>query len=834
MRMDSIGKAMLIAACAAGTMAGRVHAQDAAVEARLLEDQKRALQELRTTDPHLTLTWDARNAIPRSLAGRLSAPSTAPAEAVALDFVHATQDLFRIASVAKELSPPAVEQDLLGMSHVRFRQLHRGVPVLGGELRIHLDDEGVITSLEAELTPALSVPAEPLVSAREAATIAAADLSAGPPALAPHLVIFDRGRFTGGSRDDRLAWHVSFGSDSGEWVYLVDAHTAEIAFKYSNRHTARDREVRGYTDSGCNLGTLLYAEGGPVVPNPPQDATNAFNFGADIHAYYLGTHGRDSYDGAGARMVAVVNEPVANAQWSPSCLRTMFGTGYATKDVVAHEWQHAVTQFTANLVYSCQSGALNESFSDVFGSMVDRDDWLMGEELPGGYIRSLADPRASRPPQPDTNSGANPCAEVHHNSGIPNKVAYLVSDGGVHNGISIAGMGRGVTEAVWFRALRFHLGPSSTFDDARAATINAASALYGSTSAAACSVASAWASVAVGPVCTPPTNDAAFVSQSVPASMVAGTQYGVSVTMRNTGTTTWTRSALYRLGSQNPQDNGTWNVTRVELPVDPVPPGAQATFTFTVRAPAASGSYNFQWRMLRESVAWFGAFTPNVAVSVAPNVPAPPSGVTATFNTATRNIELRWQDNSSNEDGFHLQFTYAGSAWGDLAPSTTGPNATLRLIGPNPPTGGPYQFRVRAVRGSQFSTWAYSGTLVVPSASTPEVRLTRAWDGVEVPDGGSFAFPDAPVATLPVSRVFNICNDGSGSLTIANPGTLVSGGGFAQLSTPASSVAPGACTSVRVRFHVASQGTYAGALTIQNDDANENPYNVGLSGRATP
>ncbi|MET0553873.1 MAG: M4 family metallopeptidase [Vicinamibacteria bacterium] len=834
MRMDSFGRALLIGACAAGAMAGRVHAQDAAVEAALLEDQKRALHDLRAADPRLTVSWDARNTVPRSLAGRLSAPSTAPAEAVALDFVRTTQDLFRIASVRDELAPPTVERDQLGMSHVRFRQLHRGIEVLGGELRIHQDEEGVVRSLEAELTPALSLPTEPLVSAREAALIAARDLSAAPPATAPHLVIFDRGRFAGGSRDDHLAWHVSFGSEGGEWIYLVDALDGEVAFKYSNRHSARDREVRDHVEGGCNLGTLLYNEAGPVVPSPPQDATNAFNFGATIHAYYLNTHGRDSYDGAGGRMVAVVREPVANAQWSPSCQRTMFGSGYATKDVVAHEWQHAVTQFTANLVYSCQSGALNESFSDVFGAMVDRDDWLMGEDLAGGYIRSLADPRVSRPPQPDTNAGASPCAAVHLNSGIPNKVAYLVSDGGVHNGVTVAGMGRGVTETVWFRALRFHLGSSSTFDDARAATINAASTLYGSTSAAACAVANAWASVAVGSVCAAPANDAAFVAQSVPASMAAGTHYAVSVTMRNTGTTTWTTAASYRLGSQNPQDNSTWSVGRVALPVDPVPPGAQATFAFTVRAPAAAGTYNFQWRMLRELVEWFGAYTPNVAVSVVPGVPAAPSGVTAAFNTVTRNIELRWQDNSNNEEGFQTQFTYSGSAWSDLAPPTTGPNVTLRLIGPNPLTGGPYQFRVRAFRSGQFSAWASSGTLVVPPAASPEVRLMRAWDGVEIADGGSFAFPDTPVAALPISRVFDICNDGSGSLTIANPGTLVSGAGFVQLSTPASTVAPGACTNVRVRFHVASPGTYGGALTIQNDDANENPYDVGLSGRATP
>jgi Ig-like domain from next to BRCA1 gene len=112
-----------------------------------------------------------------------------------------------------------------------------------------------------------------------------------------------------------------------------------------------------------------------------------------------------------------------------------------------------------------------------------------------------------------------------------------------------------------------------------------------------------------------PFSDAAFVSQSVTASMVTGQTYSVSVTMSNTGTTTWTPAANYRLGSQNPQDNSTWGMNRVNLASE-VAPGAQATFTFTVTAPATPGTYNFQWRMVQDGVAWFGASTVNVAVTV--------------------------------------------------------------------------------------------------------------------------------------------------------------------------------------------------------------------------
>lgn len=113
-------------------------------------------------------------------------------------------------------------------------------------------------------------------------------------------------------------------------------------------------------------------------------------------------------------------------------------------------------------------------------------------------------------------------------------------------------------------------------------------------------------------------NNAVFVSQSVPAQMVSGRFYAVSITMKNTGTTPWTRATAYRLGAQSPQDTARWGATRVELAVgESVQPGATKRFDFQVRAPSTAGTHPFQWRMLREFVEWFGAFTPVVNVAVA-------------------------------------------------------------------------------------------------------------------------------------------------------------------------------------------------------------------------
>jgi hypothetical protein len=112
-------------------------------------------------------------------------------------------------------------------------------------------------------------------------------------------------------------------------------------------------------------------------------------------------------------------------------------------------------------------------------------------------------------------------------------------------------------------------------------------------------------------------NDAQFVDQTVPYTMTTGQTVNVSVTFRNIGTATWTDAGNHRMGSQNPQDNSTWGLSRVSLaPADSIAPGQTKTFDFQVTAPSSPGVYNFQWRMLEEGLAWFGEFSSYVPVTV--------------------------------------------------------------------------------------------------------------------------------------------------------------------------------------------------------------------------
>ena len=118
------------------------------------------------------------------------------------------------------------------------------------------------------------------------------------------------------------------------------------------------------------------------------------------------------------------------------------------------------------------------------------------------------------------------------------------------------------------------------------------------------------------PVAASAANGAQFVMQSVPSSMVAGQAYQMSVTMKNTGTSSWSETQLYRLGAQNPQDNWNWGTNRIKFASgETVAPGASKTFSISY-TPAAAGTYNFQWKMVQDNVEWFGDSSPNVSIAV--------------------------------------------------------------------------------------------------------------------------------------------------------------------------------------------------------------------------
>ncbi|MFF8029248.1 FAD-binding protein [Streptomyces sp. NPDC007896] len=113
-------------------------------------------------------------------------------------------------------------------------------------------------------------------------------------------------------------------------------------------------------------------------------------------------------------------------------------------------------------------------------------------------------------------------------------------------------------------------------------------------------------------------NDAMFIAQAVPKTMRAGESQQVTVTMQNSGISTWRASQNpFRLGSQRPQDNNVWGLNRRDVPTEAAP-GATVDFSFDIIAPQVPGYYEFQWRMVEEWIGWFGEYTPRVTIGISP------------------------------------------------------------------------------------------------------------------------------------------------------------------------------------------------------------------------
>jgi hypothetical protein len=171
--------------------------------------------------------------------------------------------------------------------------------------------------------------------------------------------------------------------------------------------------------------------------------------------------------------------------------------------------------------------------------------------------------------------------------------------------------------------------------------------------------------------------------------MTAGQVYSVSVTMRNTGTTTWNASSTYKLGSQNPQDNTTWGLNRVNLS-STVVAGANATFTFSITAPPTAGSYNFQWRMLQEGAGYFGASSTNVAVSVTTASSGSPLAITTiSLANARRNV---FYSQAIGVAGGSSPYTW--SITSGALPSGLTINSSTGIISGTPTITGGFNFMV--------------------------------------------------------------------------------------------------------------------------------------------
>jgi len=313
----------------------------------------------------------------------------------------------------------------------------------------------------------------------------------------------------------------------------------------TDKYTANDFRMR----DDCDAAVIYVRDWGSAdCTSAPFEITNTDNvwdtqseiFAGSVmwytkQAYKLwkNVYLRDSYDDADGAVNGYINaifdgnssmagcQPSSNnasMSFTGGTMKVGSGGGgpltnsYATLDIIGHEYAHAVTGSTAELEYQNESGALNESFSDIFGEALElysngTNDWLMGAERDGGYIRNLSNPKDKG--QPDTYlgtnwyNGANDFGGVHTNSGVQNFWFYLMAVGGTgtnDNGddYDVPAIGFNQAAVIAYNCLLSYLGPTSDYADARDASIAAVTDIWGVCSPEMKAVMNAWHAVGVG------------------------------------------------------------------------------------------------------------------------------------------------------------------------------------------------------------------------------------------------------------------------------------------------------------------------------------------------
>lgn len=487
---------------------------------------------------------DARWRTPKHLGGSrdgrsVLAPGVDSATAT-LTLLDTHRALFRMRRPAAELVLERAELDELGMTHVRFRQVAHGAPVVGAEVAAHYDSSGRIAAIQAtyvpgldelDVTPVVGVDAA-ILAAKEAVrasfpTVVASDLEIEDPKL----VVFAYGtepprlareQTVRGPLPDRPGvWIVTVDAKTGAVIEILDNLQAVKATSTGSDGKSKTFEVTasgsGYVMSDISSGVSIqtytakteHVLPGELVASASLDvwdrvevgagaAVDAHTFANVVHDYYLERHRRNGIDGVGGPMISTVHygKDVANAYWNGRGM--YYGDGNASYfpfsaaiDIVAHEFTHGVTQATSALAYRDQSGALNEANSDIVGTFVrhhvnpaDPGVWLHGHDASrtGTPGRDLENPRARNQPAAMSQyvNTTQDNGGVHYNSGIINNAAFLMTMGGANPTTKVRvshGIGWEKSEKLWYRANTKYFLKNTDFGQAAVALLTAATDL---------------------------------------------------------------------------------------------------------------------------------------------------------------------------------------------------------------------------------------------------------------------------------------------------------------------------------------------------------------------
>ena len=407
----------------------------------------------------------------------------------------------------------------------KYQQIYQGIPVIAGELTVNANKAGALVSMNGEVSTGLSLDVTSKFSVEAAIEMAKKGMAKwyGGDAndytsTQSSLWIFDEKLLRPSTRPVELVWRIEMvptqkGTPIRELV-LVDAKTSNISLHFNQIDTAWKTTTTpaaslatsgSYENSAFYLtlnspiantytaGGLTSLPGSFLCNQSQPNCTNNANPHADAaHKYALGTynlyatkHLRDSINNNGMTIVSSVHydSGYANAFWNGT--QMVYGDGYGfalADDVVAHELTHGVTDYESNLFYYYQSGAINESFSDVWGEYYDQTNglgtdtlaykWLMGEDVGGlGAIRSMSNPPLFGDPDKITSLNYNFDVEmldnggVHSNSGINNKAVFLMVDGGTFNSITVSALGWDKVAAIYYEVQSNLLSSGADYSD---------------------------------------------------------------------------------------------------------------------------------------------------------------------------------------------------------------------------------------------------------------------------------------------------------------------------------------------------------------------------------
>lgn len=383
--------------------------------------------------------------------------------------------------------------DKIGQEHLTYQQYHQGIPVFAAKTKFHFDFNKNLKAINGVFIQDIKVNLNPSISVQQAIDIAIRHVALQNPELqsplkadTATLFIFRKGLIQGIEGPNHLVLEVIVDNqlDVREFIY-VDAHTGSIVEQFTGTHGALFRRLYE-----ANSSTEIWTEG-DAFPDT-LDIWQQNELETAGHCYYFFEHafGFTSYDNNDAAMKTINNNPninCPNANWNGSTAN--YCTGTASDDVVAHEWGHAYTEYTSGLIYAWQPGALNESYSDIWGETIDllnsyedngedlslrngcasSQRWRIGEDATafGGAIRDMWDPTCKGDPgkvsdvQYRCSTGDN--GGVHTNSGVNNHAYVLLVDGGSYNGQTITGLGFTKAVHIFWRAQSTYLTPTSDF-----------------------------------------------------------------------------------------------------------------------------------------------------------------------------------------------------------------------------------------------------------------------------------------------------------------------------------------------------------------------------------